>query len=92
MAKRPPRRKTFLATYPPVGGVIRVVLVKEDHGWFAFFCTDPHANVEEILETFADRATIEQDFHDVKEVRGSGQQQVRTHRVLLLNISRSIRH
>ena len=69
--------KTFLATYGPVGGLIRVVLVKEDHGWFAFFCTDPHADVQEILEAFADRATIEQDFHDVKEVWGSGQQQVR---------------
>ncbi|MCH7688232.1 MAG: transposase [Planctomycetes bacterium] len=69
--------KTFLATYVPVGGVIRVVLVKEDHGWFAFFCSDPHAGVVEILEAFADRATIEQDFHDVKEVWGSGQQQVR---------------
>jgi hypothetical protein len=69
--------KTFLATYPPVGGMIRVVLVKEDHGWYAFFCTDPHAGVVEILEAFADRATIEQDFHDVKEVWGSGQQQVR---------------
>ncbi len=69
--------KTFLATYAPVGGVIRVVLVKEDHGWYAFFCTDPNASVQEILEAFADRATIEQDFHDVKEVWGSGQQQVR---------------
>ena len=69
--------KTFLATYRPVGGVIRVVLVKEDHGWFAFFCTQPDASVEEILEAFADRATIEQDFHDVKEVWGAGQQQVR---------------
>ena len=71
--------KTFLATYGPVGGVIRVVLVKEDHGWYAFFCTDPNASVQEILEAFADRATIEQDFHDVKEVWGSGQQQVRKH-------------
>ncbi len=69
--------KTFLATYSPVGGVIRVVLVKEDHGWYAFFCTDPNAGTQEILEAFADRATIEQDFHDVKEVWGSGQQQVR---------------
>ncbi len=69
--------KTFPATYGPVGGVIRVVLVKEDHGWYAFFCTDPNASVVEILEAFADRATIEQDFHDVKEVWGSGQQQVR---------------
>ena len=69
--------KTFLATYGPVGGMIRVVLVKEDHGWYAFFCTNPDASVVEILQAFADRATIEQDFHDVKEVWGSGQQQVR---------------
>jgi hypothetical protein len=69
--------KTFLATYHPAGGVIRVVLVKEDHGWFALFCTNPLATVVEILEAFADRATIEQDFHDIKEVWGTGQQQVR---------------
>ena len=69
--------KTFLATYAPAGRVIRVVLVKEDHGWYAFFCTDPDARVQEILEAFADRATIEQDFHDIKEVWRSGQQQVR---------------
>lgn len=69
--------KTFLATYAPVGGVIRVVLVKEDHGWHAFFSTDPTTSVQDVLEAFADRATIEQDFHDVKEVWGSGQQQVR---------------
>ena len=67
----------ILGTYRPIGGVIRVVLVEEEHGWFAFFCTDPDASVEEILEAFADRATIEQDFHDVKEVWGAGQQQVR---------------
>ncbi len=69
--------KTFLATYPPAGGIIRVVLVKEETGWVAFFCTDPNASVEEILEAFADRATIEQNFHDQKEVWGTGQQQVR---------------
>jgi DDE superfamily endonuclease len=69
--------KTFLATYRPVRGVIRVVLVKEERGWFALFCTDPAATVADILEAFADRATIEQDFHDVKEVWGAGQQQVR---------------
>ena len=68
--------KTFLATYAPVGGVIRVVIVEEDHDWYPFFWTDPNATVE-IIEAFADRATIEQDFHDVKEVWGAGQQQVR---------------
>ncbi len=76
--------KTFLATYGPVGGRAptrsvgqRVVLVKEDHGYFAFFCTNPDASVVEILEAFGDRATIEQDFHDIKEVWGANQQQVR---------------
>ena len=37
----------------------------------------PTATPREIIEAFADRATIEQDFHDVKEVWGAGQQQVR---------------
>jgi hypothetical protein len=68
--------KTFLATYAPAGGLIRVVLVKEDHGWYAFFCTDPDASAKEILQAFSDRATIEQNFHDTKEVWGTGQQQV----------------
>lgn len=69
--------KTFLATYRPAGGVIRVVIVKEEHDWFPFFATDPQVSAVEIVEAFADRATIEQDFHDVKEVWGAGQQQVR---------------
>jgi hypothetical protein len=69
--------KTFLATYPPAGGVIRVVLVKEDDGWIAFFATDPTLTVQEILEAVADRGTIEQNFHDLKEVQGAGEQQVR---------------
>lgn len=69
--------KTFLATYRPVGGVIRVVLVKEPDGWVAFFCTDVNATVEQILEAVADRASLEQVFHDVKEVHGAGQQQLR---------------
>ena len=69
--------KTFLATYRPAGGVIRVVIVKEDHGWCAWFCTDPDATVEQILEAVADRSAIEQVFHDVKEVHGAGQQQLR---------------
>lgn len=69
--------KTFLATYAPVGGLLRVVVVREDDGWVAFFCTDTAATVAQILEAVADRAAIEQDFHDLKEVHGAGQQQVR---------------
>jgi hypothetical protein len=71
--------KTFLAAYEPVGGVIRVVLVRETDGWAAFFCTKVTATVAEILEAVADRAAIEQDFHDVKEVHGAGQQQLRNY-------------
>src|SRR5208337_2338509 len=69
--------KTFLATYRPADGMIRVVIVQEDHGCEFFFCTDPEATPREIVEAFADRAAIEQDFHDLKEVWGAGQQQVR---------------
>jgi hypothetical protein len=69
--------KTFLATYKPAGGPIRVVLVRETKSWVAFFCTDPRATVAQVLEAVADRAAIEQDFHDLKEVHGAGQQQVR---------------
>ncbi len=69
--------KTFLATWPVVGGVIRVVIVHEWNGWEAYFCTAPDASVESILECFADRSSIEQMFHDIKEVWGAGQQQVR---------------
>ena len=70
--------KTFLATSHLVGGQIRVVLVRfEDGGWVPYFCTDPTADVRDILGAAADRWAIEEHFHDVKEVWGAGQQQVR---------------
>jgi SRSO17 transposase len=71
------RYKTFLATWRPAGGVIRVVLVDEPAGWRAFFCTDPSATVAEILTAVADRFSLEITFRDCKEVVGAGQQQVR---------------
>lgn len=69
--------KTFLATYRPAGGLILVVLVREVDGWVAFFCTDPAATAAAVLRAVADRAAVEQDYHDIKEVHGAGQQQVR---------------
>jgi hypothetical protein len=69
--------KTFVATWPPAGGRIGVVLVREDAGWLAFFCTDPTVSAVAILEAMADRGAIEQLFKDLKEVWGAGQQQVR---------------
>jgi hypothetical protein len=54
-----------------------VVIVQEQTGPQFFYCTDVDASAREIIEAFADRSAIEQVFHDVKEVWGSGQQQVR---------------
>jgi hypothetical protein len=71
------RYKTFVATWRPVGGAIRVVLVDEPSGWVAFFCTDSDATVGEILAAVADRFSLETAFRDCKEVVGAGQQQVR---------------
>jgi len=69
--------KTFEATWRPAGGRIRVVLIQEEHGWVAFFCTKADATAVEILEGAADRGAIEQMFLNVKEVWAAGQQQVR---------------
>jgi hypothetical protein len=70
--------KTFLATSRLVSGQIRVVIVRfEDGGWVPYFCTEASAEVRDILEAAAARWAIEEHFHDVKEVWGAGQQQVR---------------
>jgi hypothetical protein len=71
------RYKTFLATWRPAGGVIRVVLVDEPTGWRAYFCTDPAATVADILTAVADRFSLEITFRDCKEIVGAGRQQVR---------------
>ena len=70
--------KTFLATSRLTSGVICVVIIRfDDGGWAPYFCTDSSATVREILEAVAAHWAIEEQFHDVKEVWGSGQQQVR---------------
>ena len=70
--------KTFLATSKLVSGQIRVVVLRyEDGSWAPYFCTDTAAEVRDILEAVAARWAIEEHFHDVKEVCGAGQQQVR---------------
>ena len=56
--------KTFLATWRPAGGAIRVVLVDEPTGWRAYFCTDTSASVADILGMVADRFSLEKDQAD----------------------------
>jgi hypothetical protein len=70
--------KSFLATWHPAGGVVRVVIIKEEDGsWRAFLCTDPEASAEAIVQAVLDRWAIEQNFHDLKEVEGIEQVQLR---------------
>jgi hypothetical protein len=69
--------KTFLATWRPAGGVIRVVLVQEEDGWVAFFSTKADVTAVEILEGMAERGSMEQTNKDVKDVWGADEQQVR---------------
>ena len=69
--------KSFLATWRPAGGLIRVVIVREEDGWRAYFCTDATASAVDILEAAAGRTAIEQTFKEVKEIEGAGEQQLR---------------
>ncbi len=70
--------KIFKATYKPAGREVMVLIVRENkNSWRAFMCTNLLATAEEILEAVADRFAIEQNFHDLKEIEGAGQQQVR---------------
>jgi hypothetical protein len=72
------RYTTFLATWRPAGGMVRVVILEEDDGsWRAYLCTDPEASVESVVQATLDRWAIEQNFHDLKEVDGIGQVQLR---------------
>jgi hypothetical protein len=69
--------KTFQATSHLVSGEIRVVLMRDGREWVPYFCTDATADARDILEVAAARWAIEEQFHDVKEVWGAGEQQVR---------------
>ncbi len=70
--------KTFLATWRPAGGVVRVVILKDrQKSWRAFLCSDREASAEAIVQAVFDRWAIEQNYHDLKEVEGIEQVQLR---------------
>jgi hypothetical protein len=72
------RYKTFLATWRPAGGLVRVVILKEEDGsWRAFLCTDAGAGAEAIVQVIQDRWAIEQNYHDLKEVERVEEVQLR---------------
>jgi hypothetical protein len=71
--------KVFKALYKPAGCMVQVLVVRESTDCFrAFLCTDLTVSAGQILEAVADRYAIEQNFSDIKETEGAGQQQVRT--------------
>jgi hypothetical protein len=70
--------KTFLATTSISTKPIRVVLVMEEgKHWAAMFSTDSAMDPKSILESYSSRWSIEECFHDLKEVWQAGKQQVR---------------
>ena len=72
--------KLFKATYRPAGGQVLVLIVQEAIDcWRAYMCTNLSATAEQILEAVSDRMAIEQNFADLKEIEGAGQQQVRNY-------------
>src|SRR5690606_635432 len=72
------RYKTFIASSHVSGGAVRVVLLEHASGnWAAYISTDTSMEVAMILKIVSDRWSIEEHFHDVKEIWGAGQQQVR---------------
>jgi len=72
--------KMFKATYRPAGGQVLVLIVREAVDcWRAYMCTNLSATAEQILEAVSDRMAIEQNFADLKEIEGAGQQQVRNY-------------
>jgi hypothetical protein len=72
------RVKMFKAMYRPAGCLVLVLIVRQDKDkWRAFMCSNLSVAAEQILEAVADRFAIEQNFHDLKEIEGAGQQQLR---------------
>lgn len=69
--------KLFPAMLRSAGVEVLVMLVRNEKSWVMFFTTKLDATAREIIETYAQRASIEQMFHDLKEVHGTGQAQVR---------------
>ena len=55
------RYKTFVATWRPAGGSVRVVLVDEPAGWVAFCCTEASATVAEVLGCISGRFSLDID-------------------------------
>ncbi len=72
------RYETFVATWRPAGGAIRVVSVDEPKGWVAFSCSDPAAGVSDVLGDVAGRFSLGTASRDAREIIGAGRQQVRS--------------
>lgn len=63
------RYKTFVATRHTFGGTVRVVLLERGSGnWAAYASSDVSMSVNMILKIVSDRWSIEEHFHDVKQI------------------------
>src|SRR4051794_41952532 len=62
------RYKTFLATWRPAGGLVRVVILKEEDGsWRAFLCTDAGGGGGGVVEAVPERGGVGEEYHHLKK-------------------------
>ena len=66
------RSKTFVATWRPAGGAIRVALVDQPKGWVASFGTHPEATAADVPATVADRFALGVMFREARRSSGRG--------------------
>jgi hypothetical protein len=60
--------KTFLATTKLTRGIVRIVIVKESDGrWIPLLSTNIDLTAKEIIESYSDRYSIEENYQALKE-------------------------
>lgn len=74
------RYRIFLTTRQVIGGTVYIVLLEHAKGnWAACISSDTSMSIKFILKTVSYRWATEVHFHDVKDIWGEGEQQVRTY-------------
>lgn len=66
--KKVKQYKTFLATTKLTGGIVRIAIVREPDGrWIPLMSTNVNLSVKEIIESYSDRYSIEENYQELKQ-------------------------
>jgi hypothetical protein len=76
--KKVKQYKTFLATTKLIGGMVRIVIIREPNGsWVPLMSTNVNLSVKEIIESYSDRYSIEENYQELKQTWQMESPQVR---------------